>query len=331
MAFASFFGKNRKNKSDNELKQVQELPVAAIVPNRYQPRKVFKADSINELAETIESHGLLQPIIVREYEPDKYEIIAGERRFRAVGKLGWEKIPAIVDKMSDAETAAMALIENLQREELTPVEEAQAYQELLTQGQMKQGRLAEALGKSQSFIANKLRLLRLSQPVKEAIINGELSERHGRALLRLNETDQQIALHKILSEALNVKETENLVEQTINPQTTLQPLSESELAAMQVSNQAESPTSQPANLDTLNTTHRVSDEEAQGFTPQTTTKTAHKPKISGKSKDPKVAINTLRHSLKLIQDAGLPVEIDEDDGADSYTLKIKISKRGGAK
>ncbi|WP_125582458.1 nucleoid occlusion protein [Lacticaseibacillus suibinensis] len=208
---ALFFGKKKTDTGP----QVQELPLTQIVPNRYQPRKVFTAEAISELAATIETHGLLQPIVVREYEPSHYEIIAGERRLRAMQSLHFEKAPAIVQKMSDEESAAMALIENLQREGLSPIEEAEAYADLMKLNNMTQQDLAKQLGKSQSFVANKLRLLKLSDSVQTAIMKGELSERHGRELLKVDDYHQQLLLHEILANHLTVKETTQLVAQTL--------------------------------------------------------------------------------------------------------------------
>ena len=185
----SFFG---HKKSDDET-VVQQLPLKAIVPKQFQPRKVFTSESIQELAATIKEHGLLQPIIVREYAPDQYEIIAGERRYRAMQLLGWEKAPAIVQKMDDDESASMALVENLQREGLSAIEEGQA------------------------FVANKIRLLKLSAPVQEAIMNGQISERHGRELLKLDESEQVPALQQVFAEKLTVKETAALVNERLRP------------------------------------------------------------------------------------------------------------------
>ncbi len=150
--------------------EIQEIPIVNITPNRYQPRTVFDDARIDELALTIRTHGLIQPIVVRQYEDDKYEIIAGERRFRAATKLGWEKVPAIIKNLNDTETASVALIENLQREELTAIEEAVAYQKLIELHNLTQEALAQRLGKGQSTIANKLRLLKLPEEIKKCII-----------------------------------------------------------------------------------------------------------------------------------------------------------------
>lgn len=218
MAF--FWNKKKHDLNSNDQhseNQVKKIAVQKIIPNRFQPRQVFSQQKITELAETIKEHGLLQPIILREYEKDKYEIIAGERRFRAIRYLGWEEVPAIVKTMSDSEAASMAVIENLQREELTSIEEAKAYQRLLELNNLTQAQLAEQLGKSQSFIANKLRLLKLIPEVQQAILNRKISERHGRALIRLNGEQQKQMLKEIINLHLSVKETEKKVNRLVVP------------------------------------------------------------------------------------------------------------------
>lgn len=199
--------------------QIQEIPLKQIIPNTYQPRRQFDEVQLNELAQSIQVNGLLQPIILRLNEDQKYEIIAGERRFRAVELLNWEKIPAIVRDYSNQESAALALIENLQREDLNPIEEAQAYQQLEQMEQLPQKDLARKLGKSQSYVANKLRLLKLAQPVQQAIITGTISQRHGRALLNLSAKQQEEVLAKIIKRKLTVKATEKLVQQLQQPKT----------------------------------------------------------------------------------------------------------------
>lgn len=205
MAFG-FFHRNEIPKN----KQIQDLPLARIHPNRFQPRHAFSSESISELAQTLREEGLLQPIIVRE-DGEEYEIIAGERRFRAAQSLGWEKIPAIVNNLSDQQTASLALIENLQREDLNPIDEATAYENLMELNSLTQAQLAKDIGKSQSYVANKLRLLKLDPQVQEALAQGAITARHGRALLALSSDQQKQALEQILSENLNVKQTEELV------------------------------------------------------------------------------------------------------------------------
>lgn len=205
MAFG-FFHRNEIPQN----KQVQDLPLAEIHPNRYQPRRTFSDDSIQQLAQTLQEEGLLQPIIVRQ-DQGEYEIIAGERRFRAAKSLGWEKIPAIVNNLDDQQTASLALIENLQRENLNPIDEAQAYEQLMQLNDLTQTQLAQDIGKSQSYVANKLRLLKLDPQIQEALASGAITARHGRALLALSSDQQKQALEQILSDKLNVKQTEELV------------------------------------------------------------------------------------------------------------------------
>lgn len=188
--------------------EVKQIPIQDIVPSPYQPRTVFDDDRIDELCQTIKTHGVIQPIIVRTRNK-QYEIIAGERRYRAVKKLGYPTIPAIVKEFNDSQAASIALIENLQREGLTAIEEAVAYQKLMDLYGLTQESLAQRLGKSQSTIANKIRLLQLSEPVKHALIERKITERHARALLALDTEEMQIKLlDDILKKELNVKQTE---------------------------------------------------------------------------------------------------------------------------
>lgn len=216
--FSKLFGLKDKEE-DVELHRqngnVVTVPVERIVPNRYQPRQIFDEEKIKELAESIRSYGLLQPIVVRPIEEDMYEIIAGERRFRALKFNGTAETEVIVKQMNDKETAAIALIENIQRENLSAVEEAEAYKKLLDLDGITQQDLASSLGKSQSFIANKLRLLRLSQKILDALSKQQITERHARALLALDEQGQTKMLDIIKSQNLNVKQTEERVKRML--------------------------------------------------------------------------------------------------------------------
>jgi len=198
------FGLTEKTNTD----EVKSIPVADIVPSPYQPRTIFDDERIDELCQTIKTHGVIQPIVVR-IRNGRHEIIAGERRWRAVKKLGLESIPAIVREFNDSQAASIALIENLQREGLTALEEAIAYQKLIELHDLTQESLAQRLGKSQSTIANKLRLLNLSEPVKNALLDRSITERHARALLALESEDLQVKVLKdVVEKELNVKQTE---------------------------------------------------------------------------------------------------------------------------
>lgn len=198
------------NKASEE---VVKIPLEKIHANEFQPRTVFDAEKIEELARTIHVHGVIQPIVVRDSKRDGfYEIIAGERRYRAMTSLGWEEVPAIVRQLSDKETASIALIENLQREELTAIEEAHAYQNLLEIQEITQEALAQRLGKSQSTVANKLRLLKLPEPVQQALLERAITERHARALLPVKDPAvQQQLLDELIDQGLNVKELEQRI------------------------------------------------------------------------------------------------------------------------
>lgn len=210
--FFSFGEKEQEGMGKREKEEIKKIPVSKIIPNRFQPRTIFDEEKIEELALTIHTHGIIQPIVVRECEDGKFEIIAGERRWRAVQKLGWSEIPAIVKNLNDKETASVALIENLQREELTPIEEAMAYAKLLELHNLTQEALAQRLGKGQSTIANKLRLLKLPQEVQEALLQRTITERHARALIVLKDKEKQLKLlREIIEKQLNVKQTEDRV------------------------------------------------------------------------------------------------------------------------
>ncbi len=270
-AIAKLLGKPATIELDPQ-ETVQELPLTKLVANQFQPRTVFDGDRIEELAVTIEEHGLLQPIVVRK-QGTGYEIIAGERRYRAVRSLGWETIPAIVKEMTDETTASLALIENLQREDLTPIEEAEAYERLLALQDITQEVLARKLGRSQSTIANKLRLLRLPTDVREALKQRTITERHARALLPLKDEALQVTvLAEILEREWNVKETERRVERLM--------------------------------------------------TPQPPKKKRHK----SFARDTRIALNTLRDSVDMIEQTGLTIEKEEVDCEEYVEVRIRIVK-----
>ena len=186
-------------------KEIFDIALTDIMPNRFQPREIFDDDSLLELAESIKQHGVIQPIIVRKIG-DKYELIAGERRYRASAIAGKETIPALVRDIDDKEAAKIALLENLQRKDLTPIEEAKTYQTILKLDNITQDELAQNLGKSQSAIANKLRLLNLDEEVQTALLNSQISERHARSLLSVDNETQKQLLNKVLNERLTVRQ-----------------------------------------------------------------------------------------------------------------------------
>ncbi|MFD1675992.1 nucleoid occlusion protein [Alicyclobacillus fodiniaquatilis] len=258
--------------------QVVDIPVDQIVSNPYQPRTVFNQEAIEELAKTIHTHGVIQPIVVRKKDKS-YELIAGERRWRAVCHLGWTTIPAIVRDMNDAQTASAALIENLQREGLTPIEEAVAYQQLLELHGLTQESLAQRLGKGQSTIANKIRLLNLPESVQQSLLTKAITERHARALLAIPSEEMQIELlEECIEKGWNVKQMEERVK---------------------------------AKISGL--------EQAQ--------QKQAKPRRKGLSKDVRLAVNTIRQSLEMIENTGLTVVCEEADEEEYYQFTIKVPKQ----
>lgn len=207
------FGEGAEAKSGG---QIEEIPLDAISLNPYQPRRTFAPQELAELAESIRSYGILQPVVVRP-RGQQYELVVGERRWRASRLAGLTHIPAVIREVSEKQMALIALVENLQREDLNSLEEAAAYEQAITEFRLTQEELAREVGKSQSTIANKLRLLRLPAEVQESISREIISERHARALLRIPYADEQLKLlAQIISTGLTVRETEGLVEQRLN-------------------------------------------------------------------------------------------------------------------
>ncbi len=192
---------------------IVNIPINEVAPNPYQPRKVFVNSAIEELAISIGQYGVLQPINVRKISSSGYELIAGERRLRAAKIAGMDTIPAIIIEVMEQDSAVLALIENLQREDLNFMEEAEGYFNLISDHGFTQDVLAKKVGKNQSTIANKLRLLKLTDKIKEIIYKNNLTERHARALLKLPDESMQLkALKIIVSKSLNVKKTEEYIE-----------------------------------------------------------------------------------------------------------------------
>ena len=190
---------------------LEEVPIEFIQPGKYQPRTYFAEESIAELRDSIKAQGIIQPVVLRSIADDRYEIIAGERRWRAAQLAGMEKIPAVIRKVDDESAISMSLIENIQREDLNPLEEATALQRLIDDFQFTHQEVAEAVGKSRSAVTNTLRLIQLAQPVAEMLVAGDLEMGHARALLTLEVTQQVEVAKQVVARALNVRQTEELV------------------------------------------------------------------------------------------------------------------------
>lgn len=205
---------------NTKTKSILYVPIESVRPNPYQPRHRFEQKTLEELAESIKSYGILQPLSVRRQSGGMYELIAGERRLRAAKLAGLSNVPVIINDISETDSAAVALLENLQREDLSYMEEAQAIHNLINRHHLTQEVLAEKIGKNQSTIANKLRLLKLPPSVLKILSENALTERHARALLRLEGEQQQLdVLKQVCEKNLNVSQTESLIESYINKQT----------------------------------------------------------------------------------------------------------------
>lgn len=200
----------KESKKENVSRETL-IKISEIEPNREQPRRNFNEDSLQELAESIKQHGVIQPLILQKKDT-YYEIIAGERRWRAARMAGLKEIPAIIKEYSSQEVIEIALIENIQREDLNPIEEASAYKKLITEFHLKQDELAERVSKSRTTITNAIRLLKLAPEIQEMLIDERLSSGHARALLPIEDKEKQVAIaHKVFDEHLSVRETEKLV------------------------------------------------------------------------------------------------------------------------
>lgn len=204
--------------------EIVHIPIKNIRPNPYQPRKTFSKRALEELSQSIKEYGVIQPISIRRINDDNYELVAGERRLRAAELVDLESIPSIVLSMKDQDSAIIALIENLQREDLNFIEEAEGFQQLIEDHGFTQQELAQKVGKNQSTVANKLRILRLDTEIKKILLENNLSERHARALLKLHDKELQMAvLEKIIKNDLNVKKTEDLIKGMLEDMTKEEP------------------------------------------------------------------------------------------------------------
>lgn len=211
-----FDDKQSMQEVPDDIHDIQQINIDDIVPNPFQPRKTFHEEALDELAASIAEYGVIQPILVRRLNQGGFELIAGERRLRASKRAGLKEVPIIVKDFTDKEVAELAMIENLQREDLHFLEEAEGYYQLLVNFGLTQEELAKRVGKNQSTIANKLRILKLSPEVRSILISENLTERHARSLLKLNDTQKQMQVLDIVRQkGLNVRETEGLIEEVL--------------------------------------------------------------------------------------------------------------------
>lgn len=206
-----------KIKVDESTGELQTLPINWLCPGKYQPRRDMSQEALEELASSIRAQGVIQPIIVRQLEPQKFEIIAGERRWRACQLVRLETVPCLVKNVEDDAAVAMALIENIQREDLNAIEEAAALQKLMIEFDLSHQQVADAVGKSRSAVSNLLRLNQLNDDVKKLVEHGDLDMGHARALLALEGTQQSEIAMLVAQKSLTVRDTERLIQRLLNP------------------------------------------------------------------------------------------------------------------
>ena len=280
-------------------KEVVELYLDDIIPNRFQPREVFNQEALQDLANSIREHGVIQPIIVRKIG-DKYEIIAGERRYKASTLAGLTKIPAIIRNLDDKEASKVALLENLQRKDLSPIEEARTYQKILEIDNMTQEELGKTMGKSQASIANKMRLLSLPDEIQEALLNEKISERHARSLLNIKTPEEQIhMLNRIINERMTVRELDNEINGVKAPEV---PTIES--------------------LDELDSIINFNYEDDQIVIEEP------EPRIDNPNKkyEMKDVISHIKSNVDRMRGKGFYIKTDEKDTDSDYEIVIRIEK-----
>lgn len=214
---ASFHAEKAVPLGRTQAEQLKHLPIECLVSGQFQPRTQFKEDALKELAQSIQTQGMMQPIIVRQLKAETFEIIAGERRWRAAQLAGLQQVPCLIKVMSDETALAMALIENMQREDLNPIEEAQGLKRLKEEFTLTHQQIADSVGKSRVSVTNLLRLNNLTEAVQALLINGEIEMGHGRTLLAIPNEQQLDVANEIIQKGLSVREAEQLVKRVITP------------------------------------------------------------------------------------------------------------------
>lgn len=320
-------------------REIVELYLDDIIPNRFQPREVFNEEALKELSESIKVHGVIQPIIVRKLG-DKYEIIAGERRYKATALAGLTKIPAIIRNLDDKEASKVALLENLQRKDLTAIEEARTYQKILELDSMTQEELGRTMGKSQAAIANKMRLLSLPDEIQEALLHDKISERHARSLLNLGTSEEQIKmLNKIIDERLTVRELDSeiqILKGEKKPQETTIVSEAGPKVEVTTAKEEELNLEEPEELFEFNL---LDPEELEAKEKQSELAKVDdvnnkidfllgstKPSTTTKAFTLKDAVDELKTAVDKLRDKGFNIRLDEMDFENSYQVVIKIDK-----
>lgn len=326
----SYNAPTHKKGKTQETGEIEYVAIEQIRPNPYQPRKNFNKTALMELAESIRAYGVLQPINVRKQSNGFYELVAGERRLRAAQIAGLKCIPCIPVVLNDNDSAVIALIENLQREDLNFIEEAEGYASLICEHGLTQENLARKIGKSQSAVANKIRLLRLSPMVRKIILDNNLTERHARSLLKIEDEQMQLRiLRQVCDNGMNVKRTEDLVEHVKagdeDAFTRLHPAPEDGLdvaAACEGSCETAlgdlhavgSLASSSASAASAGTSGRARDGRMQ-------------PQVKKVIKDLRIFVNTIRESVDMLKESGVSAKAAQFDRGEYLEFIIRIPKK----
>ena len=303
-------------------KEIIQVALDDIIPNRFQPRLSFDAPGLNELAESIRQHGIIQPLVLRKIG-DKYEIIAGERRYKASYIAGLSEVPAVIINLNDNESAEVAIVENIQRKDLSPIEEAKSYKKLLDRGYLTQDQLAGRMGKTQATISNKLRLLNLDDDIQNALLNNKISERHARSLLRIEDKNiQREVLNEILQRRLNVRDTENLITEKLGLPKSSEFIQVSNLTPKsfdfpKITSNKEETFNFPEIDSILNRTSNVDDEEIEVIEEE----------ISEDKKDISKVITKIESVVKEINKLGFNVRLEKYDFDELYQFVIKVENK----
>lgn len=315
-----------KNGKTQETGEIEYVAIDQIRPNPYQPRKNFNKTALMELAESIRAYGVLQPINVRKQSNGFYELVAGERRLRAAQIAGLKCIPCIPVVLNDNDSAVIALIENLQREDLNFIEEAEGYSSLICEHGLTQENLARKIGKSQSAVANKIRLLRLSPMVRKIILDNNLTERHARSLLKIEDEQMQLRiLREVCDHALNVKRTEDLVEHVKAGDeevfTRLHKESENGLYDTACENALGS-------FDAVESMASPSSSSASSSGAQSRARDGkNTPQVKRVIKDLRIFVNTIRESVDMLKESGVSAKAAQFDRGEYLEFIIRIPKK----
>ena len=320
---------------DNREKEIVLVPLEDIIPNRFQPRLSFDEQGLNELAQSIKEHGIIQPLVLRKIG-DKFEIIAGERRYKASYIAGLTEVPAVIINLNDNESAEVAIVENIQRKDLSPIEEAKSYKKLLDRGYLTQDQLAGRMGKTQATVSNKLRLLNLDEDVQAALLNNKISERHARSILRISDKEKQKnVLNQILNKRLNVRDTENLVSEVLNENKKDEFIHVSNLTPNTfefpeiTNNQTEKKTEETTNLDSLlNGTISLdnislNNEEEE----EIEVMDDNNEEVLEVKADIDTAIEKVEKLVEELKELGLEVNLEKYDFDELYQFVIKVERK----